>query len=329
MVAKHQKPHRGGGIPQCEVAGEYTTFIRLRENSPNPSLFFYNEFRCNSRLQFFGNSVILTILNRYSEELPLNTAPASPASTASAVTVAHSNSLADPPAPLTLDQFRSALPDKVRKSINQDLVDQINATLSNPDLYESYRDNLLSYTRVMADGRFKVSEYINAVRYVSHKLMGCTNIEAYSKTFPEKIQRFSAQGVSSKDVASYVTAYNKSKLVNLIFEQTLVPSYVLNQDLYQKALNVQAELMINAASEKVRTDAANSLLTHLKMPETQKVELDIKVKEDSSIHQLREATLELARQQRLALQAGQVTALEVAHTRIVPKEVIDVEAIEK
>jgi hypothetical protein len=223
---------------------------------------------------------------------------------------------------LTLDQFKQALPDKVKKSINQELVDQINTTLADPEMFETYRDNLLSYTKVMADGRFKVQEYVNAVKYVSHKLMGCTNIEAYSKTFPDKIVRFNLQNVSNKDVASYVTAYNKSKLVNLIFEQTLIPSYVLNQDLYQKALNVQAELMITAKSEKVRTDAANSLLSHLKMPETSKVELEIGVKEDSSIAALRQATLELARQQRLAMEAGQMNAQEVAHT------VIDVEAVE-
>ena len=218
---------------------------------------------------------------------------------------------------LTIDQFKTALPDKVKKSVNQELIDQINKTLADPELYEAYRDNLLSYTRVMADGRFKIQNYIDAVKYVSHKLMGCSNIEAYTKTFPDKYQNFLAQGVVAKDIASYVTAYNKSKLVNLIFEQTLIPSYVLNQDLYQKALNVQAELMVTANSEKVRCDAANSLLTHLKMPETQKVELEIGVKEDSSIAALRATTLELARQQRLMVESGAMNAQEVAHGRLI------------
>jgi len=222
---------------------------------------------------------------------------------------------------LTLDQFKQALPDKVKKSLNQELIDQINTTLGDPELYESYRDNLVSYTKVMSDGKFKISSYIDAVRYVSHKLMGCTNIDAYTKTFPDKYTRFMAQGVAAKDIASYVTAYNKSKLVNLIFEQTLIPSYVLNQDLYQKALNVQAELMTTANSEKVRCDAANSLLTHLKMPETQKVELEIGVREDSSIAALRATTLELARQQRLMVESGAMNAQEVAHGRLI----IDIE----
>lgn len=218
---------------------------------------------------------------------------------------------------LTIEQFKLALPDKVKKSVNQELIDQINQTLSEPELYEAYRDNLLSYTKVMADGRFKVTDYVNAVKYVSHKLMGCTNIEAYSKTFPDKMARFAAQGVQAKDIASYVTAYNKSKLVNLVFEQTLIPSYVLNQDLYQRALNVQADLMVNAKSEKVRCDAANSLLTQLKAPEVKKVELDIGVKEDSSIAALRATTLELARQQRLMLEAGAMNAQDVAHQRLI------------
>lgn len=226
---------------------------------------------------------------------------------------------------LTIEQFRQALPDKVKKSVNQELIDQINTTLSDPELYESYRDNLMSYTKVMADGRFKIPSYIEAVKYVSHKLMGCTNIEAYVKTFPDKYARFVAQGVASKDIASYVTAYNKNKLVNLIFEQTLIPSYVLNQDLYQRALNVQADLMVNSGSDKVRCDAANSLLTHLKMPETQKVELEIGIREDSTIQALRESTMALARQQRLMMEAGAMNAQEVAHSKL---EVIDVDSKE-
>lgn len=219
--------------------------------------------------------------------------------------------------PLTVEELRSALPDKVKKSLNQELIDQINKTLSEPELFETYRDNLMSYARVMQDGRFKVSEYINAVKYVSHKLMGCTNLDAYSRTFPDRIQRFTAQNVANKDIASYVTAYNKSKLVNLIFEQTAIPNWVLNQDLYQRALNVQADLMMNAKSEKVRTDAANSLMVQLKPPEIKKVELDIGVKEDSSISQLRQATLELAKQQRLLLEAGAMNAKEIAHSKII------------
>lgn len=244
----------------------------------------------------------------------------------SELTVQPTASVHTGPAPLTIEQFQAALPDKLRKNVSQDLVDRVNATLSEPEMYEAYRDNLLSYGRVMKDGRWSIAEYLSAVKYVSHKLAGATNTEAYSRTFPEKILRFTAQSVQSKDVASYITAYNKSKLVNLLFEQTLIPVHVLNQDLFQKALNVQADLMMNANSEKVRAEAANSLLTHLKPPEVKKVELEISNKEDSSIGALREATMALARQQREMMRSGAATAQEMAHQRVVPADVVDVEA---
>ena len=218
---------------------------------------------------------------------------------------------------LSVEQFKAALPAHLKKSVNQELIDSINGTLNDPDMYETYRDNLLSYTSVMKDGKFKMESYVAAVKYVSHKLMGASNIRAYSMTFPDRYQKFIDQKVDPKDIASYVTAYNKNKLVNMIMEQTLIPSYVLNQDLYQKALNVQAKLMVSANSEKVRCDAANSLLVQLKMPEIKKVELDIGMKEDGSIAALRATTLELARQQRLMLEAGAMNAQEVAHTKLV------------
>tara|TARA_B110000908_G_scaffold18813_1_gene21131 strand:- start:860 stop:1552 length:693 start_codon:yes stop_codon:yes gene_type:complete len=218
---------------------------------------------------------------------------------------------------LTLDQFKQALPAHVKKNVNQEIIDNVNSLISDPEMREAYRDNLISYTHVLKNGKFKLSNYLDAVRYVSYKLMGSTNIDSYSKAFPEKITKFQNQGVASKDIASYVTAFNKSKLVNLILEQTLVPSWVLNQDLYQSALNTQAELMLSARSEKVRSDAANSLLTHLKQPETQKIELDIGMKEDSSINALRKTTMELVAQQKLMLNAGVMDAQGVAHSQLI------------
>jgi hypothetical protein len=218
---------------------------------------------------------------------------------------------------LTIEQFHSALPPAVRRNVDQQMVDNVNQLSVDPEFRELYRDNLLSYTHVLNQGKFKIQNYLDAVRYVSFKLMGNSNIQAYSKAFPDKIARFNQQNVASKDIASYVTAYNKSKLVNLILEQSLVPTWVLNQDMYQKALNVQADLMMNAKSEKVRSDAANSLLTQLKQPETQKVQLDVGIAEDKTIESLRATTMELVAQQRAMLEAGAMDAQEVAHSKLI------------
>lgn len=226
---------------------------------------------------------------------------------------------------LTEEQFKRVLPKKMLGSVRPELINKINSIITDPIIRENYRDNLLSYTNVMKDGKFKIEQYVDAVRYISFKLLGSSNIEAYTKTFPDRFQSFLDNETSDKDIASYVSSYNKNKLVNLILEQTLVPSHILNADVYQKAINTQAELMISANSEKVRCDAANSLLTHLKIPETQKIELDITQKEDGVIADLRATTLELINQQKAMIRNGNMTAKEVAHSKliIVEGEVVD------
>ncbi len=217
---------------------------------------------------------------------------------------------------ITIEQFHRVLPKSVKGNITASMCDVINNLVDSNDMRQQYRDNLLSFTSVMKDGKFKMESYIEAVRYVSFKLIGSTNVEAYTRTFPNRYQRMVNEGMDSKTISGFVTAYNKNKLVNLIMEQTMVPVYILNADLYQKAINTQAELMIGAVSEKVRTDAANSLLTHLKVPESTKVELDINIKEDKTIEELRATTIELARQQRKMIQNGVMNVKQVAHSKL-------------
>jgi len=219
---------------------------------------------------------------------------------------------------ITLEQFKDVLPKHVKAGISDDVIDSINQAISTSELRENFRDNLLSYTSVMKDGKFKIDCYVNAVKYVSLKLLGSSNVDAYLKTFPDKHQWFLAQNTSSKDISAYVAAYNKTKLVNLIFAQTLVPFHVLNADLYQKALNVQVDLMTDLdVSPKVRSDAANSVLTHLKPPENTKIEIDIGLKKDSAIEAMRQSLAELSAMQLKNIQLGVSSVKEVAQSNLI------------
>ena len=223
---------------------------------------------------------------------------------------------------VTEEQLVAVLPAHLKRSVNPALMAEIATVLNEPDMYEEYRDNLLGYTNVLKEGKYRISQYVSAVKYVSHRLRGCTCIDAFIKTFPDRYQDYLARGVSNKDISSYVTAYNKGQLVNKIYAQTMVAPHILNQDMFQAALNEQYKLMTTAASEKVRTDAAHSLLTHLKPPEAAKLELDLTVKEDSAIAALREASYKLAQAQRDAVQAGSQSARQLAEQKLV----VDVEA---
>jgi len=218
---------------------------------------------------------------------------------------------------LTLDSVRAALPKKKRKIVNQQFVDDLNMLVQEPEARDNFRENLLSYTRVLENSNIGIVNYVHAVKYVSYKLLGFSNEESWVKTFPDRYQRLMDEGKNAVFVRGTVAAYNKGKIVAQILEESMMPTWVINQDLFQKALNTQAQLMVSAKSEKVRSDAANSLLTHLKQPEVTKVSLDVRVKEDESVKELREVTLDLVKQQRLMIESGAMDAKEVAEGKII------------
>lgn len=213
---------------------------------------------------------------------------------------------------LTIQQVIQAMPPNLKNSVSQSLVDNLNNIASDPLLAESIRNNFISYTGVLKEGRFKAEDYLNAVMYVSYKLMGHTNLDSYARTFPHRYATLVGKGTPTKDIAAYVVAYNKGKLVNLILEQTLVPTYVLNAHIYQEAINTQAWLMAHSMSDKVRAEAANSILTHLKRPEAVKGQIDINVKDTSGVNELKEALRDLAIGQLKSIDEGSTVELIAA-----------------
>jgi len=221
---------------------------------------------------------------------------------------------------LTREMIEKALPSNLKGAATQALADQVNTIVSDPLAAEHIRDNFISYSGVLKEGKFKTEDYLHAVTYVSFKLMGYSNQDAYFRAFPQRHAALLAKNTSSKDISSYVSAYSKGKLVNLIMEQSLVPSWVLNQDIYQKTINVQADLMLNANSEKVRSDAANSLLTHLTKPKEAGPLISIDMKETNGIAELKSMLSQLAQGQRSAIENGASTQ-EIAAQRIIDVDV--------
>lgn len=225
-------------------------------------------------------------------------------------------------ADLTIKDVQKALPEQMQFKVSQDMVDELNSLSNDPQHAQIMRDNFISFSKIMTEGRFKLDDYVCAVIYSSYKIMGYNNKESYAMTFPTRYQNLVAKGASEKDISAYTSAYNKNKLVNLILEQAMIPSWVLNQDIFQKAINTQAELMVSARSEKVRSDAANSLLQHLKKPETKKVELELGLKQNDGMDDLRAKLVDLAETQQKLIQSGMSTK-EIAHDKLVQNRDIE------
>lgn len=191
---------------------------------------------------------------------------------------------------LTQAEIARALPPQLRTAATPALVAKVNAISNDPVLLDHIRDNFISYTHVLKDGKYKIDDYLSAVKYVSFKLMNMSNQDAYAKTFPQRIAALTQAGRTPKEISAYVSMYSKGKLVNALMEQVIIPTWVLNQDKLQDAINVQADLMVNAQSEMVRTTAANSLMTHLARPkEAAGININVnQTNENSALDELRE-----------------------------------------
>jgi len=193
---------------------------------------------------------------------------------------------------------------------------------------DSFRDNLIGYTDVLKQGKYTLEGYVNAIKYVTYKLADHSNLEAFIKAMPDKYNRMVRDGYEAKNINAFITTYSKGKMITALFDMTAVPSHILNADIRQKAINRLAYLMMNAHSEKVQSDSAAKLVDSLKPPETAKIELDINVKEDSAISDLRNSTMELVKQQKAIIEAGGMTAKEVAHQKLVQEYKEDEDVIE-
>lgn len=217
---------------------------------------------------------------------------------------------------LTVEDLRLALPANMKSSATQALTDQVNALVADPLVAEHIREHFITYAVVLQEGKWGMEAYMNAIQYTTYKMMGYSNQEAYFRTFPARQKEFIANGTSNKDISAYVSQYHKGKLVNAIMEKALIPVHVLYLDTYHAAIRTQADLMLNAQSEKVRSDAANSILTHLAKPKENGPVVAIQVNNQSAMTAMEQMLADLGTKQLELIQSG-VPAQELAAQRLV------------
>lgn len=221
-----------------------------------------------------------------------------------------------------IEELKESLPRQHRSKVTPEFINDMNKLISDPDFGEVYSKNLITYTSVLQEGRFKLVDYFNACAFVSHKMLGHSSVSAYQKVFPDKVKDMVLRGVTPKDIHSYASMFNKNKLVSLIYEQTLIPDYIMYASIRHKAIATQASLL-NSDNEHIVQKAADSLMNHLKAPEQSNMTIDIGVKDGGIISDLANALANLSNQQRGMIIDGSCTAKDIAHQAIITSEESD------
>jgi len=239
---------------------------------------------------------------------------------------------------MTIEELKAATPKHSRGMITNHVVEVFNQLEGEhgEDFAEHYKQNFLSMSSVLKSGLYSTKDYMSGVKYVAHKLLQNTDIDAYHLTFPDRYERlmakWTAEGmtedeVRSKKISPFVTAYKTNDLVKTLAEQALMPSKILNAPMFQDALNVQYDRMYNSIRDQDRIAAAESVLKYTAPNEVTKIEIDVGVKGTDEVQALRDEMMRLALQQQTSIAAGTVTSLQIAESRIMHEEIIDVEDV--
>jgi len=216
---------------------------------------------------------------------------------------------------LTLEAVQKLVPKQQRTLITKEFLNRIERSVKRHDEAEEIKKNYISYLHVLKTGRYRMDDYLNAVTYVTFKLLNYTNINAYAATFPERYARITRD---KGQVDAYASLYNSNKLVNEIYAQTVIPTHILNAPLHQEALSTLAGVIKDPDIKGlVKVKACEAILEYTKAPTIIESKLTIGIEQQQTISDLRQVTEQLADTLKVALQEGKTNLRHVADMNIV------------
>lgn len=224
---------------------------------------------------------------------------------------------------LTREMIQAKLPPKQAKRVNSGVIDHINKIIQDPETRELFQENLINYNTILQEGKYKIGDYVNAVMYISFKMQNMTNIDAYTRTFPDRMDRYKAERKSMEEIHNFVSGYNRSKLVVTLTQKVQTPTWILNMDVHQEAINTNVQLMRHSKNDVVRQKAASDLMNYLTPPQEAELKIDIGVG-DTFLSSMRTAIRELSVAQQQEIKAGTRTPVSIAESKIIDAEVVEV-----
>jgi hypothetical protein len=224
---------------------------------------------------------------------------------------------------VTPELLKQVVPKRFRSRITQEVVDDINLCLNDLDYSEEFKRDVLTHIGVLENkGNWGLRQYINAVKFYSLTAQGWSQVNAFCKVFPHRLEARIAAGEGKNELAGDASRYNKSELVNIIRKQSLVPFYLYNLGNRQEAFDIAMSIARHGRSEAARVNAVNTILQATEAPADNSIELQIGLSDDAlAIQKAQTETMrEIAKNQREMLAAGHsiedIQSIKVTHNVI-------------
>lgn len=217
---------------------------------------------------------------------------------------------------VTLFDLQCAMPSK-KNVVTQEIVDIINKVQEEPEFQgETLMQTMTTYQNVLQKAKVGIKEYISAIRFCAYLIsMNDNYTEAYKRTFVDRKFVQDRVVLDTADprygeLTSAASRYRRSKLVVDILTLSQVPMELMFAGLRYKAVGVLASVMMTGKYDRDRIAAATQLLLATKSDNV-KVDLDIRVTENSAVTDLRTQLAQMAATQTAYLQTGTATLQEL------------------
>lgn len=210
----------------------------------------------------------------------------------------------------------------------REMMDRVNQIIQseNPTYAEYFRNIWVDSLDLMSSSNnnsktYSYKELANACLFMTYRMAGDTKIKAYCKVFPERFERLKNEGENNSRLYDYAELYSRNKICTEIAAKISIPTHILYQDAFHKAMRVSVDIMMDEkVSPKVRVEAAANIMNHTKIPEIKKAELDISIRETDDLQQLKQTLAELSSKQHQMIIDGECSVVDVSKQVIYTEE---------
>lgn len=145
--------------------------------------------------------------------------------------------------------------------------------------HELFKSQMVSFTDALkGNKRAKPIDYIKAIQYCTYISMNNSQVNAYKKTFPDRVASKKTEGT----VRASASIYHRTDLVQSIIKTSQVPMHLMFMSERYRAVEKLVNLMNDPdASHRIQMESADKLLSHIKPPEESKLTLDVNVNNEA------------------------------------------------
>ena len=219
-------------------------------------------------------------------------------------------------AQITDDMIRQALPESFLKKSKKNIFDDIRKELCGHPLSEIYIDNFMSAgVAVKNTHAWTIHKYCKAVKFLTHKFLGRTDLDAWICAFPEKYEELLENKKHLRFYESYANYFARSDVVHDIIETMIKPPHVAHYHLYHESIVMLGKKMRESSSDRIVIDAAIALANILAPPPDSNVNINVNVS-NPELESLKAGLSDLAKQQIDMIKNKEISVKDVALMKV-------------